>query len=285
LAPLAIGVAVVGLIIGMFTPPPPPPPSGPQLVCQNLVTQGIASSVQPAPPPPSFSSNVYRTTNFVVTGSTPSCLEFTPPSGFQSVTWWHQLGFSSADVDSGPCSDIGYFVMATDCLLDTSGGGNSPYTSSFPPSPPAPSGEVSLGAALSGVKYTIWLKPFTQQPPAVSYPGRRLLGSSGGPSPPSGPTTMFLYSGSGSSVCGEFTTPQSSQEVQNDYALTNSFNIGTCKDHGFYTLLSSGGQALEETFTSGWGQGTKYRIWVKNAVCGNLPAYTPNFYGLADGRR
>lgn len=51
LAPLAIGVALVGFIISLFVPPPPPPPTGPQQICTNLQSQGF--SFPPAPPPPS----------------------------------------------------------------------------------------------------------------------------------------------------------------------------------------------------------------------------------------
>lgn len=38
-----------------------------------------------------------------------------------------------------------------------------------------------------------------------------------------------------------------------------NFNVGQCQDHGYYTLLSKDGVAMTETFTSGWGQGTKYQ--------------------------
>jgi len=302
LAPLAIGVAIVGLFVQMFEPPPPPPPNGPQQVCQNLVTQGLASSVGPAPSPASVGGpDWWHTTAF--TGVVPgyeTCFEFQPTSQVKTYASY----FGSALVQ-GPCTDEDYFVLATDCMFSGTNGDNLPYQGHFPSSPPPPPGQISLPSLLSSVAYRIWMKAFTQSAPvqwqarrspstfltslaplpSVSVgtgTGRVLLGGSNANAPqgPSGPTTMFMYT-QASSVCGEFSVPQGQDAVCQDFACNEYFNVGTCLDHGYYTLLSDNGKEVLETFTSGWGKGTQYKIWVKNALCGNIPDYTPNKYGVS----
>jgi len=274
LAPLAIGVAIVGIIVGLFQPPPPPPPTGSQQVCISLKDQGLCSSVAPAPPPANFNSYVWSTTAFtgVVPGKT-TCFQFTPTNDLKSLG---SSAFGTA-LHDGPCTDLGYFTMATKCLL--MGGSNTPYDGTFPSAPAPPPNQVGLSYELAGVSYHIWMKPEVQNPPGLLLPGRRLLG--GAPAPDQrGSTVMYMYYGSGSTVCGQFTVPYSVAGVGSHFQTNQYFNVGSCLDHGFYTLLSKDGKAMTETFTSGWGQGTQYQVWVKNAVCGNIPDYTPNFYGI-----
>jgi len=246
------------------------------LVCQNLQTLGLCSGVGPSPAPPSSSSYVWSSTQLGgnIAGR-PTCFQFTPNNDLKTLG---STAFGST-LHDGPCTSLGFFTMATKCII--SGGANTPYTETFPSAPAPPAGQVSLSYELAGVEYSVWMKPQVQSAPGVLMPGgRRLLGGSSPPPNYAGSTVMYMFDGPGSSVCGQFTLPFNSEYAATHFSLNQNFNVGQCQDHGYYTLLSKDGVAMTETFTSGWGQGTKYQIWVKNAVCGNIPDYTPNFYGV-----
>lgn len=249
----------------------------------NLKTQGLTSHVGSAPSPPKVGT-VWHTTAFtgVVPGKN-TCFEFNPTSEMNNIGITTLTKYFGSGVVEGPClqdTSYGgsYFVLATNCLL--TGGSNTPYQGSFPSSPPPPPGQISLQSLLSNVKYRIWMQPTQQPVPGTKYAGRRLLGgvqTSGSDQAGPGKTVMFMYE-VGTTVCGQFTIPFNEAYAQTHFALNEYFNIGQCQDHGFYTLLSENGKPLVEQFTSGWGKGSSYQVWVKNAVCGNIPDYTPNRY-------
>jgi len=117
--------------------------------------------------------------------------------------------------------------------------------------------------------------------PATNAAARQLLGSASTKS-----VTMYMFPESGSSACAQFSIPVHPSKVcqklqdKTEMMCNQKLNIGTCVSQGFFTLLSKNGAKLTETFTSGWGKGTQYEIWVKNAVCGSLPDYTPNKFGI-----
>jgi len=307
LAPLSIGVAIVGLLIGLFEPPPPPPPSGPQLVCKALITMKVSTKVtKPSPSPPQTSRDAWS----VFEPGTTFCSEI------KAIAATSPGNFAKGFVEAGPCAQYGYTQLATNCLFQIKDDPNAPVESTLP------------GPALKGQKRRIWIKPFSQPAPGTWHvSGRRLLGQSEDellatalargllngqasqeevatrvsrvllssdsrrrrrrapptPSPAAaaglvtGETMMYLFNQDSPTICAQFTVPFPSSTASSNFALSGEFNLGQCQDHGFYSLVTKDGKAVLKSFTSGPANGVEqYNTWTKPGICGNLPDFTPN---------